>query len=144
KDTRLYCGGGYVLGGRLFRCHGGSHGNISVIDAIRVSCNTFFFRLMNDTINGKRMNLDTFSNWAHRFGFGTLAPIDFPDQSPALIPDSSYFTRVFPQGWGPGYTVNLGIGQGNMGTTPLQLARYAAVIASGGYLLTPHVVEYQV
>ena len=78
EDTRLHCGGGYVLGGRLFRCHGGAHGNIGVVDAIRVSCNTFFFRLMNDRINGKRMDLDTFSNWAHRFGFGTLAPLDLP------------------------------------------------------------------
>lgn len=144
ESTRLYCGGGYLLGGRLFKCHGGSHGNIAVKDAIRVSCNTFFFRLMNDTINGKRMDLTTFSNWAHRFGFGTLAPLDFPDQSPGLIPDSSYFDRVFPSGWGPGYTVNLGIGQGNMGTTPLQLARYAAAVGSGGKLVTPHLVDYEI
>ncbi len=144
EDTKLYCGGGYVLGGRLFKCHGGAHGSISVKEAIRVSCNTFFFRLMNDRINGKRMNLDTFSNWAHRFGFGTLAPLDFPDQSPGLIPDSSYYDRVFPQGWGPGYTVNLGIGQGNMGATPLQLARYAAAVSTDGKLVTPHLVDYEV
>ena len=144
EDTQLYCGGGYSLGGRLFKCHGGSHGNISVKRAIQVSCNTFFFRLMNDRINGKRMDLTTWSNWGHRFGFGTLAPLDFPDQSPGLIPDSSYFDRVFPAGWGPGYTVNLGIGQGNMGTTPLQLARYTAAIATDGKLVTPHLVDYQV
>ena len=144
EDTRLHCGGGYVLGGRLFRCHGGAHGNIGVVDAIRVSCNTFFFRLMNDRINGKRMDLDTFSNWAHRFGFGTLAPIDFPDQSPGLIPDSSYFNRIYPAGWGPGYTINLGIGQGNMGATPLQLARFTAAIANGGRLVTPRLVDYQI
>ena len=144
ESTQLYCPGGYTLGGRLFKCHGGAHGNIAVKDAIRVSCNTFFFRLMNDRINGKRMDLDTFSNWAHRFGFGILAPLDFPDQSPGLIPDSSYFDRVFPQGWGPGYTINLGIGQGNMGTTPLQLARMTAAIASEGRLVSPHLVDYQV
>src|SRR5690606_20857033 len=144
EDTRLFCGGGYSLGGRFFRCHGGSHGNIAVKDAIRVSCNTFFFRLMNDRINGQRMDLTRWSNWSHRFGFGTLAPLDFPDQSPGLIPDSSYFNRVFPAGWGPGYTINLGIGQGNMGTTPLQLARGTAAIANGGQLVTPRLVEYQI
>ena len=148
EDTDLYCGGGYSLGGRLFKCHGGAHGNIAVKDAIRVSCNTFFFRLMNDTFQTpegpKRMDLDMFSTWSHRFGFGTLAPIDFPDQSPGLIPDSSYFDRMFPAGWGPGYTINLGIGQGNMGTTPLQLARYTAAVGNGGTLLTPHLVERQV
>ena len=146
EDQTLYCGGGYMLG-RFFRCHGGTHGNIAVKDAIRVSCNTFFFRLMNDTFptptGPKRMDLDMWGDWAHRFGFGQLAPIDLPSQREGLIPDSSYFDRVFPAGWGPGYTVNLGIGQGNMGATPLQLARSTAAIANGGKLVTPHLVLSQ-
>jgi penicillin-binding protein 2 len=143
ENTRLYCGGGYSLGGRFFRCMG-SHGSISMRDAIRVSCNTYFYRLMNDSFGGRRMDLDKFSQWANRFGFGTMAPMDFPDQSTGLIPDSSYFNRVFPAGWGPGYTINLGIGQGNMGTTPLQLARATAAIANGGTLVDPHVVLFQI
>ena len=146
EDTDLFCGGGYMLG-RFFRCHGGSHGNIAVRDAIRVSCNTFFFRLMNDTFQTpagpKRMDLDTWGMWANRFGFGQLAPLDIPNQGTGLIPDSSYYDRVFPAGWGPGYTVNLGIGQGNMGTSPLQLARYTAAIGNGGTLVTPHLVMAQ-
>ena len=148
-ETTLYCGGGYVLG-RLYRCHGGTHGNIAVRDAIRVSCNTFFFRLQNDTFvneahpEGIRMDLDRWGAWANRFGFGQLAPLDLPNQMPGLIPDSSYYDRVFPAGWGPGYTVNLGIGQGNMGVNPLQLARYTAAIANNGTLVTPHLVLRQV
>ena len=148
ENTTLFCGGGYVLG-RLYRCHGGAHGNIAVKDAIRVSCNTFFFRLMNDTFvnaahpEGIRMNLDMFDTWAHRFGFGQLAPLDIPNQLSGLIPDSSYYDRAFPQGWGPGYTVNLGIGQGNMGVSPLQLARYTAAVANGGTLVTPSLVMRQ-
>jgi penicillin-binding protein 2 len=148
EDTRLYCGGGYVLG-RLYRCHGGAHGQIAVRDAIRVSCNTFFFRLMNDTFTneahpeGIRMDLDLFNDWTARFGFGQLAPLDIPNQNAGLIPDSVYFDRAFPQGWGPGYTVNLGIGQGNMGVSPLQLARSTAAIANGGLLPTPHLVLAQ-
>lgn len=148
ENTTLYCGGGYVLG-RLYRCHGGAHGNIAVRDAIRVSCNTFFFRLMNDTFvnerhpEGIRMDLDMWGDWAHRFGFGQLAPIDIPNQGTGLIPDSAYYDRAFPAGWGPGYTVNLGIGQGNMGVSPLQLARYVAAISNGGTLVTPHLVMAQ-
>lgn len=148
ENTTLFCPGGYMLG-RFYRCHGGSHGQIAVRRAIQVSCNTFFFRLMNDTFvnerhpRGIRMDLDTFGEWAHRFGFGQLAPLDLPHQSPALIPDSAYYNRMFPAGWGPGYTVNLGIGQGNMGTTPLQLARMTAAIANGGTLVTPHLVLRQ-
>jgi penicillin-binding protein 2 len=144
-DTELFCGGGYMLG-RFFRCHGGAHGRISVRRAIQVSCNTFFFRLMNDPLppgsaNPKRMDLETWGNWANRFGFGTLAPLDLPDQSPGLIPDSAYFNERWGKGgWGPGFTVNLGIGQGNMGANPLQLARSTAAIANGGTLVTPNLV----
>lgn len=148
EDTELFCGGGYMLG-RFFRCHGGAHGRISVRRAIQVSCNTFYFRLMNDvfqTPDGpKRMDLDTWGAWARRFGFGTLAPLDLPDQKPALIPDSAYFDQRWGKGgWGPGFTVNLGIGQGNMGAHPLQLARSTAAIANGGTLVTPHLVERQI
>ena len=89
------------------------------------------------------MDLDRWGDWAHRFGFGQLAPLDIPNQNTGLIPDSSYYDRVFPAGWGPGYTVNLGIGQGNMGTSPLQLARYTAAIGNGGTLVTPHLVMAQ-
>lgn len=143
ENTTLYCGGGYRLG-RLYRCHGGAHGNLTVRQAIQRSCNTFFFRVMNDVHDGKRMTLDMFSTWGHRFGFGTLAPLDLAEQEPGLIPDSSYFNRTYPNGWGPGYTINLGIGQGNMGVSPLQLARYAAAIANGGTLVTPHLVQAQI
>jgi penicillin-binding protein 2 len=144
EDTKLYCGGGYFLG-RLYRCHGGSHGSIDVRTAIRVSCNTFFFRVMNDRLaGGRRLDLTTWNNWAHRFGFGVRAPIDLPDQHTGLIPDSAYFDRVYPTGWTSGYTVNLGIGQGNMGVTPLQLARYVAAVANRGTLVTPHLVREQV
>jgi penicillin-binding protein 2 len=147
EDTRLICGGGYVWGGRLYRCHGGAHGAIAVKDAIRVSCNTFFMRVMNDTFRTpegpKRLDLTTWSTWAHRFGFGVLAPIDFPQQNTGLIPDSAAFDRAYPQGWTSGYTVNLGIGQGYMGVTPLQLARYTAAVANGGTLVSPHLVMAQ-
>ncbi|GAB5535972.1 MAG: penicillin-binding protein 2 [Rubricoccaceae bacterium] len=147
EDTELYCGGGYRLG-RLYRCHGGAHGRISVRTAIQKSCNTFFFRLMNDTFQTpegpKRMNLERYGYWTSRFGFGQLAPIDIPDQNPGLIPDSSYYNQRWGVGgWGPGFTVNLGIGQGNMGANPMQLARMTAAIANGGTLLTPHLVMGQ-
>ena len=145
ENTTLFCGGGYVLG-RLYRCHGGAHGQIAVEYAIQKSCNTFFFRLMNDTFptpeGPKRMNLDMFGYWTRQFGFGQLAPLDIPNQNAGLIPDSTYYNdRWGVGGWGPGFTVNLGIGQGNMGASPLQLARYTAAVANGGTLVTPHLVK---
>jgi penicillin-binding protein 2 len=135
ESSTIYCPGGYLLGGRFFRCHGGAHGPVTVRRAIQVSCNTFFYALM------MRTDVNTWARWAHRFGFGENAPTDIAEQSPGLIPDSAYFNRTFPRGWTPGYTIILGIGQGNMGVTPLQLARYIAAVANGGMLRTPHLVR---
>jgi len=135
ERSTIYCGGGYLLGGRFFRCHGGAHGALSVREAIQQSCNTYFFTVM------MRLDVNTFRRWANRFGFGVLAPLDIAEQSPGLIPDSNYYNRRYPRGWTAGYTINLGIGQGDMTVTPMQLARYVAAIANGGTLYPPHLVR---
>ncbi|GIV62030.1 MAG: penicillin-binding protein 2 [Rhodothermaceae bacterium] len=136
ERTIINCPGGYRLGSRVFRDHAGhAHGPINVKEAIQHSCNTFFFTLM------MRTDVNTWSRWARRFGFGRTIPMDLAEQSPGLIPDSSYFNRTYPRGWTAGYTINLGIGQGDMVVTPMQLARYVAAVANGGTLLPPHLVE---
>lgn len=133
--STIYCPGGYLLGGRLFRCHGGAHGSLDVRQAIEKSCNTFFFTVM------MRLDVNTFRRWANRFGFGVTVPMDIAEQNPGLIPDSAYYNRRYPRGWTAGYTINLGIGQGDMIVTPIQLARYVAAIANGGTLYPPHLVR---
>jgi penicillin-binding protein 2 len=123
-NERLDCPAGYRFGNRVFRNHGGQdEGMIDVTKAIEVSCNTFFYQLMD------KMPLGTWHNWAKRFGFGQKAT--------GLIPDSSYFDRTYGR-WTEGYLINLGIGQGDMSVTPLQLARYAAALGTGGTLPSPH------
>ncbi len=133
--STIYCPGGYLLGSRLFRCHGGAHGSLEVREAIQLSCNTFFFTVM------MRLDVNTLRRWANRFGFGVPAPMDIAEQNPGLIPDSSYYNRRYSNGWTAGYTINLGIGQGDMTVTPMQLARYVAAIANGGTLYSPHLVR---
>ena len=136
ENTIITCRGGYTLGRRVFHDHGGhAHGPINVRQAIQHSCNTFFFTVM------MRTDVNTWSRWAKRFGFGRRVPMDLAEQSPGLIPDSSYYDRVYPRGWTAGYTINLGIGQGDMVVTPMQLARYTAAVANGGTLYPPHLVD---
>jgi penicillin-binding protein 2 len=108
---------------------------LAVSDAIKYSCNVFFFTLM------MRMDFDKWSKWGPEFGFGVETPTDLPEVVSGLLPDSAYFDRTYPRGWTRGYLVSLGIGQGNMVITPLQLARYAAALANGGTLVTPHIVR---
>ncbi len=134
RRTIISCPGGFYYGGRLFRCHGGVHGPLTVKQAIKLSCNTFFFDVM------MRLNFGHWSAWGHRFGFGERVPIDLPEVRSGIMPDSAYFDRVYGE-WTPGYLVSLGIGQGDVSVTPLQLARYVAAIANGGTLVTPHLVR---
>ena len=135
-NQKIYCGGGHPLGrGRRFRCLG-VHGNIDVRTAILKSCNTYFFEIM------RRMDVNTFYRYATMFGFAGRVTSDIGEQLPGLIPDSSYYNRTYPRGWTVGYSMNLGIGQGDMGVTAMQLARYASVLATKGQLHTPHLVRY--
>ncbi len=130
----IYCPGYHPFGRGIRFRDMNAHGNIAVREAIQRSCNTYFFEMM------LRTDEDTFARYAHMFGFGEEAPTDIREQTPGLIPDSSYFNRVYPAGWTAGYSINLGIGQGDMGVTPLQLARYAAALANKGALHPPHLV----
>lgn len=132
---RISCPGYHPLGGgRMFRCMG-VHGSLDVVTAIQRSCNTFFFELM------MRTDPNTFRKYANMFGFGVRQPTDIAEQTAGLIPDSAYYNRSYPNGWTVGYTINLGIGQGDMGVTPLQLANYAATIGNGGIKHPPHLVR---
>jgi penicillin-binding protein 2 len=134
-DDTLPCPAGWRLGRRVFTNHGGKgYGNITIRKALEVSCNTFYWEVMS------RLDLATWERWARRFGFGSRAPLDVGDQQPGLIPDSSYYDRMYGT-WTSGYTINLAIGQGDMSVTPLQLARYTAAVANGGALPPPHLVE---
>jgi penicillin-binding protein 2 len=135
RGQRLDCPPGYRIGRRVFSNHGGKdEGRITAAKALEVSCNTFFYKLMDE------MALGTWHDWALEFGFGQNTPLKGFRQSPGLIPDSSYFTQTYGQ-WTQGYTINLGIGQGDMSVTPLQLARYTAALGNGGRLPTPHLIQ---
>ncbi len=135
EDTPITCTGGYYFGGRYFRCMD-AHGTLTVKDAIKRSCNTFFFTVM------MRQDFQRWSEWGERFGFGVKMPTDLPVQIPGIFPDSTYFDRRYGKNrWTRGFLVSLGIGQGDLGVTPLQLARYCAAVANGGVLHSPHLVK---
>ncbi len=136
-NTKVDCPAGYRFGRRTFRNHNNEDfGEIDVKKALEVSCNTFFYHLMME------MDVNTWHDWALKFGFGQRSPLDIGNQRPGLIPDSSYFNRVYGTGrWTGGYTINLGIGQGDMVVTPVQLARYTAALANKGMLHPLHLVK---
>lgn len=136
--TTIFCNGAYYKG-REYKCTA-QHGEQNLESAIQNSCNTFFFSLMNKIALQQGLNI--WSKMAKDFGLGVPTGIDLPNEARGTIPDTAYFNRAFGKNkWGIGDIINLGIGQGAVGVTPLQLARMVSTIANDGFLIEPHVVE---
>jgi len=134
-QTQLLCAGGFTYGGRLFRCHH-AHGSVNLRRAIQVSCNTFFYQL------GLRVGLDRMHQYGQLFGFGRPTGIDLPGEYGGILPSRSFYDQRYGKGrWNEGgRAVNLGIGQGELSVTPLQMAVYAAALGTG-VIRQPHVVR---
>lgn len=115
-------------------------GNYNVTKALEQSSNTFFFWLMDEIIEEHGIN--RWSQMASDFGFGNVNKIDLPYESADIIPDSTYLNRTLGEDkWGIGDLLNLGVGQGFLSVSPLQMALMTAEIANGGYRIQPHLVE---
>ena len=132
-SSTLYCGGSFNYG-RSFKCHG-SHGSINVIQAIEKSCNVFFYQLIF------KIGLDRLKEYATRFGLGKKLGIDINEEVRGLIPNSAYYEKIYGKNWPRGILVSLGIGQGEMNVTPMQLANYCSLIANNGKSFVPHLVK---
>jgi penicillin-binding protein 2 len=112
------------------------HGPVNVTNAIQHSCNTFFYQLI------LKIGLDRWSDYAHRFGFGKKSGLDINEESGGIVPSTAYYNKVYGPGkWSTGYVVSLGIGQGELSVTPLQLAQYAALFANFGKSAKSHFLK---
>ncbi len=132
-QTTFYCGGGFTFG-RFFKCHG-NHGTVNVVTAIEKSCNSFFYRLIY------KIGIDKWKEYATKFGFGKITGVDLTEEVPGLIPDENYYIKRYGEKWPRSIMASLGIGQGEVSVTPLQLAMYASLIANNGKTKIPHVVK---
>ena len=104
----------------------GGHGNVNLKKAMIVSSNTFFFSLAYQS------NIDNLINHLSNFGFGKDICLDCFNPDLGLLPTPEWKMNNLNFGWFKGDTVNLGVGQGYLSATPLQLAYYASVIANKG------------
>ena len=106
----------------------GGHGNINLMDAIIESSNTFFFSLAYNS------EIDELVNHLSHFGFGKSVCIDCFIPDDGLLPDPEWKMNTLNFGWFKGDTVNMGVGQGYLSATPIQLAYYSAFLAKKGTL----------
>ncbi len=123
-DETIYCGGGYRLGNRTFRCLG-RHGPVNMATAIMKSCNTYFYTIAN------RLGYDAIAPVAKLTGLGQEFDLPVASQRYGTVPDSAWKMRKFSQEWSRSDSLNAMIGQGYVLTSPLQLAVMTARIASG-------------
>jgi penicillin-binding protein 2 len=131
------CIGGYRFGNRFFRCwEEKGHGSLAMEDALVHSCDTYFYQV------GERLHVDELANRAKSAGLGAKTGIDLPQELSGNVPDAAWLDRRWgKRGWTQGTLLNHSIGQGEYLMTPLQMANYAAMLARGGTLMVPHLVD---
>jgi penicillin-binding protein 2 len=121
--------------GRVFRgWRKGGHGKVNMHKAFLVSSNTYFFSL------AYQADIEELSNHLSSLGFGQKVCLDCFEEDPAFVPTPEWKYSVMNAGWVKGDTVNIGIGQGYLVTTPMQLANYAALLATKGLHTEPSLV----
>ncbi|MBN2279421.1 MAG: penicillin-binding protein 2 [Candidatus Marinimicrobia bacterium] len=134
KNHTFFCNGKYRLGRREFKCWNEyGHGNMDMKHAIEQSCNVYFYNLI------RRMDIDIWASYVKLFGFGQKTGIDLPNEYLAVWPDSRYLDKKYGKNqWTEGHKLNQVIGQGDVTATPIQLARYAAIMSTKGKIIQPH------
>jgi penicillin-binding protein 2 len=134
--TSFFCSGSGVFFGRRFRCYNkNGHGDVTVANALKVSCDIFFFNV------GARLGVDKIAEYAHKLSFGELSKIDLDGEKPGLVPSTQWANVKQHRKWYPSETISVAIGQGPLIVTPLQVANMMAAISNGGTVYRPHVVK---
>src|SRR5246500_3527330 len=134
QTLNVHCNGGATFYGRRFGCWVKSgHGAVDLTKAIYQSCDVFFYTL------AEKLGIDRIAKYATAFGLGQKTGVDLPQEVSGVMPSEEWKIRNFKQKWYAGETISVGIGQGAVAATPIQLARAIGGIASDGVLHRPHV-----
>jgi len=139
QKLHVYCNGSANFYGRNAKCwvyflHQ-SHGEVDLTKAIYQSCDVFFYTLAD------KLGIGRIAKYATAFGLGQKTGIDLPDEASGVMPSEEWKLRNFRQRWFPGETISVGIGQGAVVVTPVQLIRAIAAISMDGRMVVPHVVN---
>jgi len=139
-QTTIVDGGKLTVGGESFQNAGGaSYGALTLVPALQVSSDVFFYTL------GLRMwNTGELQRWGHKLGIGRPTGLDLPEETEGLLPSKQWRDRLYREGeterpWSAGDNIQLATGQGDLQTNPLQMAIAYAALANGGTIVTPHV-----
>ncbi len=136
QTLHVNCTGGATFYGRRFGCWVKSgHGAVDLPKAIYQSCDVFFYTL------AEKLGIDRIAKYATAFGLGQKTGIDLPNEVTGVMPSEEWKIRNFKQKWFAGETISVGIGQGAVAITPVQLMRAVGAISMGGRMVVPHVIN---
>jgi penicillin-binding protein 2 len=137
QDMHVICGGGKTFYGRFFKCwitsQHTTHGEVGISKAIYQSCDSFFYTLAD------KLGIERIAKYAMALGLGQKTGIDLPNEVTGVMPSEEWKIKNFKEKWYAGETISVGIGQGAVAVTPIQLARAIGGITSDGVLQRPHV-----
>jgi penicillin-binding protein 2 len=138
-ETTIYDSGSITVGGQSFQNAGGeAHGAVSLVPALQVSSDVFFYELGLDMWDNGELQ-----RWAHKLGIGRPTGLDIPVNEESLLPTKKWRDDLFAEGgterpWSAGDNIQLATGQGDLQTNPLQLAIAYAALGNDGRVVTPH------
>jgi penicillin-binding protein 2 len=139
QDMHVICNGGAEFYGRYFKCwvvaEHRSHGVVDISKAIYQSCDVFFYTL------AEKLGIERIAKYATMLGLGQKTGIDLPQEVSGVMPSEEWKWRNYKQKWFAGETISVGIGQGAVAATPIQMARALGAIASDGRMVRPHVTN---
>lgn len=137
QNMKVNCNGGGVFYGRYFKCwvvaEHRTHGVVDISKAIYQSCDVFFYTL------AERLGIGRIAKYASMLGLGQKTHIDLPMEASGVMPSEEWKIKNFKQKWYAGETISVGIGQGAVTTTPVQIMRAIGGITMDGLLAKPHV-----
>lgn len=122
--------GKYMIG-----CHGSAHGQTDCEHALKKSCNCYYHHL------AQKWDIDDMSAWLKETGLGARTGIDLPYESVGFVPTREWKQRTWQERWLGIETSHVAIGQGALMVTPIQAAAQMALVANGGKVVRPHVVD---
>ncbi|MFD1163578.1 MULTISPECIES: penicillin-binding protein 2 [Hwangdonia] len=143
-NETVTCYAGYRYGNRFMKCHCYIGRRNNMISGIQESCNAYFataYRKILDKTGSASKGIDVWSDHAKSFGLGNFLGYDLKVGQKGRIPDRDYYKRIYPRTFYSTYTISNSIGQGEVATTPIQLANMIAAIANRGHFYTPHIIK---
>jgi penicillin-binding protein 2 len=136
ENDKVFCNGQYRIGKRIAHCwRKGGHGRLSVVEAISQSCDVFFYDL------SLKVGIEKIHDMAARLGIGKKFDIGIMSERAGINPNSAWKFGAHGEKWQGGDTANVGIGQGYVSTTPLQLAVMTSRLVNGGLNIFPKIIK---